>query len=176
MRVLYSHVLRFCTAWQQQYRTKRVCNAGEVFGGISVPAGSNDAQSLLQALANSSVQSVFNRLRGPWSAVYWHHSSRTLWFGKDVLGMTLCHAIVEDQVLLWYTHSIRTSVRAGLGHHVHAVGNIEEGWGVQDNKRCRRGWSIKGEGGPHDLCIAAMLPLCTSKAFERSAFTLHMTV
>lgn len=70
---------------------KTACSAGEVFGGISVPAGGNDTQHLLQALAKNSVQSIVNCLRGPWAAVYWDHCSRTLWFGKDVLGMSLCH-------------------------------------------------------------------------------------
>ena len=67
--------------------------AGEIFGGLSVPAGGNDTQALLQALTQDSVQEVFNTLRGPWAAVYWQHSSRTLWFGKDVLGIPLSHGI-----------------------------------------------------------------------------------
>ena len=63
------------------------CSAGEVFGGLAIPAGGNDTQAVLQALTHTSVKDVFNCLRGPWAAVYWHQGSRTLWFGKDVLGV-----------------------------------------------------------------------------------------
>lgn len=62
------------------------CIAGEIFGGIPVPTGSNDTQSLLHALTAASVPEVINCLRGPWALVYWQHRTRTLWFGKDVLG------------------------------------------------------------------------------------------
>ena len=63
-----------------------MCSAGEIFGGLAVASGSNDSQSLLQALSERSATDVLNSVRGPWAAVYWHAHSRTLWFGRDVLG------------------------------------------------------------------------------------------
>ncbi|KAL0031585.1 hypothetical protein WJX77_008488 [Trebouxia sp. C0004] len=59
---------------------------GEIFGGLDIAPGLNDSQALLQALSVGKTPDVFNCLRGPWAAVYWHADSRTLWFGRDVLG------------------------------------------------------------------------------------------
>ena len=61
-----------------------------MFGGLSIPPGVNDSQALLKTLAEGCVPDVFNCLRGPWAAVYWQAATRTLWFGRDVLGRTLC--------------------------------------------------------------------------------------
>lgn len=68
-------------------------SAGEVFGGLSIAPGANDSQALLQALSQGDVPRVFNCLRGPWAAVYWHAPTRKLWFGRDVLGEPLCNAL-----------------------------------------------------------------------------------
>ncbi|KAL0044306.1 hypothetical protein WJX82_010374 [Trebouxia sp. C0006] len=59
---------------------------GEVFGGLDIAPGCSDSQALLQALTAGKAPDVFNCLRGPWAAVYWHADTRTLWFGRDVLG------------------------------------------------------------------------------------------
>ena len=63
------------------------CSAGEIFGGLDIAPRANDSRTLLQALSSGTVPHVFNCLRGPWAAVYWHAHTRTLWFGRDVLGM-----------------------------------------------------------------------------------------
>lgn len=68
-------------------------SAGEVFGGLSIPPGVNDSQALLETLGQAFVPDVFNCLRGPWAAVYWQAATRTLWFGRDVLGRPLCCCI-----------------------------------------------------------------------------------
>ena len=63
---------------------------GEIFGGLSVPAGSNDAAVLLSSLAACGdarqVAATLNVLQGPWSLVLWHAPSQTLWFGRDPMG------------------------------------------------------------------------------------------
>ncbi|KAL0019585.1 hypothetical protein WJX79_003455 [Trebouxia sp. C0005] len=59
---------------------------GEIFGGLDIAPKCNDSQGLLQALSAGKAPDVFNCLRGPWAAVYWHADTRTLWFGRDVLG------------------------------------------------------------------------------------------
>lgn len=63
---------------------------GEVFGGLPVPPGCNDAALLLEALAapGASVPAVLSALRGPWALAYWHAPSLTLWFGRDAIGET----------------------------------------------------------------------------------------
>ena len=64
-----------------------------MFGGLSIASGANDSQALLQALSQGDVPRVFNCLRGPWAAVYWHAPTRTLWFGRDIIGEPLCAAL-----------------------------------------------------------------------------------
>ena len=66
-----------------------IFSAGEIFGGLDIAPGGNDSQALLQALSAGKAPDVFNCLRGPWAAVYWHADERTLWFGRDVLGTEL---------------------------------------------------------------------------------------
>ena len=63
-----------------------IFSAGEIFGGLDIAPGCSDSQALLQALSAGEAPDVFNCLRGPWAAVYWHADTRTLWFGRDVLG------------------------------------------------------------------------------------------
>lgn len=80
---------------------KSTCHecAGEVFGGLSIAPGASDSQALLQALNQGDVLRVFNCLRGPWAAVYWHASTRKLWFGRDLLGRRslLVHYPISSQ-------------------------------------------------------------------------------
>ncbi|KAK3282635.1 hypothetical protein CYMTET_9632 [Cymbomonas tetramitiformis] len=68
---------------------------GEIFGGLSVPPGENDAEALLRALgpddtcatrASGEVLSILSALRGPWALLYWQASSRTMFFGRDGIG------------------------------------------------------------------------------------------
>ncbi|GIL75971.1 hypothetical protein Vretifemale_5661 [Volvox reticuliferus] len=66
-----------------------LCFNGEVFGGLDVPPGENDAACLLAALAEAdplSVPVAISRLRGPWALLFWDPIRRLLWFGRDVLG------------------------------------------------------------------------------------------
>ncbi len=67
---------------------------GEVFGGPDVPPGRNDGAVLFNALlsaasadaAAAAAPAVLSRVEGPWAVLFWHAPSRTLWFGRDVLG------------------------------------------------------------------------------------------
>lgn len=62
-------------------------NAGEVFGGLHVEPGTNDADAVAAALvAEGDTAAVLQRLRGPWAAVHWRADARTLTFGRDVFG------------------------------------------------------------------------------------------
>lgn len=38
------------------------------------------------SMGQNSVLNVLNSLRGPWTVVFWHPTSATLWFGRDVMG------------------------------------------------------------------------------------------
>lgn len=83
-----------------------LCFNGEVFGGLPVCPGANDAQALFCALtqATSSPMEVLSRVQGPWALVYWHAPSGTLWFGRDATG--------EGPLgIACYTHSPATSGR-----------------------------------------------------------------
>ncbi len=74
-----------CT-FRRSHSSLLIFSTGEIFGGLDIAPGSNDSQALLQALSAGKAPDVFNCLRGPWAAVYWHADTRTLWFGRDVLG------------------------------------------------------------------------------------------
>ncbi|KAK9861586.1 hypothetical protein WJX84_011188 [Apatococcus fuscideae] len=78
---------------------------GEIFSGLEVPGGQNDRQCLLEALAAcSSVTEVMQRIRGPWTFIYWAAQQQQLWFGCDAIGRRslLMHAPVgqEDSFML----------------------------------------------------------------------------
>lgn len=63
---------------------------GQVFGGqLEVPALANDAQLLLHALCQPSVNvaAQLTGLRGPWALVFWQQATQTLWFGRDAIGV-----------------------------------------------------------------------------------------
>ncbi len=65
--------------------------AGEVFGGLRVPPGQNGGYALAAALAaDDDICAVLQRLRGPWAAVHWRAATRTLTYGRDVLGAGHC--------------------------------------------------------------------------------------
>ncbi|KAL4522581.1 hypothetical protein Ndes2437A_g07347 [Nannochloris sp. 'desiccata'] len=54
---------------------------------LNVPTASNDAKALLHTLTTTDdIPAVFSSIRGPWACVFWHAETRTLWFGRDVLG------------------------------------------------------------------------------------------
>jgi len=65
---------------------------GEIFGstGGEAPAESDTIWLLTRLDAADGdatmITNTFSSLRGPWCAVYWHHTTRHLWFAKDVLG------------------------------------------------------------------------------------------
>lgn len=63
---------------------------GEIFDGLPVEKGQNDGVCLLHELSKCDTQDdfaqCFSRLRGPWAAIYFHNASKTIWFGKDVMG------------------------------------------------------------------------------------------
>mmetsp|Transcript_29082 Transcript_29082/g.86108 ORF Transcript_29082/g.86108 Transcript_29082/m.86108 type:complete len:693 (-) Transcript_29082:89-2167(-) len=64
-----------------------LCFNGEVFGGLDVGPGCNDGEALLQALTvTEDVPRLLSKLRGPWSLLFWHAASQTIWFGRDVMG------------------------------------------------------------------------------------------
>ncbi|CAK0764618.1 hypothetical protein CVIRNUC_003176 [Coccomyxa viridis] len=61
---------------------------GEIFGGLDVPGGRNDAQALLEALSapGADVAAILTALRGPWAILYWQAASQTAWLGRDPIG------------------------------------------------------------------------------------------
>lgn len=67
---------------------------GQIFPpcSLDVPPGTSDAQLLLAALGapDAHVPAVLTGLRGPWSLVYWHAATCTLWFGRDPIGTCGC--------------------------------------------------------------------------------------
>lgn len=63
---------------------------GEVFGGLSVPAGECDSKVLLDALSapGAEVTEVLSTVEGPFALVYWQQQSQRLWVARDALGWT----------------------------------------------------------------------------------------
>ncbi len=59
---------------------------------MPVSAAENDSAVLLSALCDerAEVAAVLSSVRGPWSLAFWHAPTRTLWFGRDVLGRRRC--------------------------------------------------------------------------------------
>lgn len=66
-------------------------HAGEIYGGLEIPAGRCDGEVLLQALGESDadVVAVLSRIEGPWAVVYWQQETQTLWVARDALGEQL---------------------------------------------------------------------------------------
>ncbi|XP_036110864.1 asparagine synthetase domain-containing protein 1 [Molossus molossus] len=63
---------------------------GEVFSGIKVEAEENDTQIMFNYLSSckneSDILSLFSKVQGPWSFIYYQASSHHLWFGRDFFG------------------------------------------------------------------------------------------
>ncbi|CAK9224092.1 unnamed protein product [Sphagnum troendelagicum] len=87
---------------------------GEVFGGLEIRVGKNDAEVLMNSLRDccpcpchafpktcgevchcildllsdyhKTVPDVLSSLRGPWALIYWQVASQVLWFGRDAIG------------------------------------------------------------------------------------------
>ncbi|THG23032.1 hypothetical protein TEA_027031 [Camellia sinensis var. sinensis] len=78
----------------------------EIFGGIYLSSDSNDDEILMESLGKccscsshgqmkachgseqgqNSVPNLLSTINGPWALIYWHASSRTIWFGRDAFG------------------------------------------------------------------------------------------
>jgi asparagine synthetase B (glutamine-hydrolysing) len=69
---------------------------GEVFGGLNLSKHENDTVIVSNILKNSlnheitertnEIVNIMNRIQGPYSFIYYHHSSKTLYYGRDPLG------------------------------------------------------------------------------------------
>lgn len=63
---------------------------GEVFNGVQVEAEDNDTQVMFSSLSacknESDILSLFSKVQGPWSFIYYQASSHCLWFGRDFFG------------------------------------------------------------------------------------------
>ncbi|KAL4236959.1 Asparagine synthetase domain-containing protein 1 [Mactra antiquata] len=62
----------------------------EIFGGVQVSDSESDTTVLLDLLTecntDDEILSIFSKVEGPWSFIYWQISTCTLWFGRDVFG------------------------------------------------------------------------------------------
>ena len=71
---------------------------GEVFGGRPVVTEKqSDTKRVFEVLSSETADSsrkdvgvrilkTLDMIEGPWAAVYWHHKTQSLWFGRDRLG------------------------------------------------------------------------------------------
>ncbi|XP_004628684.2 asparagine synthetase domain-containing protein 1 [Octodon degus] len=63
---------------------------GEVFGGVKVETEENDTQIMFKYLSSckseADILSLFSKVEGPWSFIYYQASSHHLWFGRDFFG------------------------------------------------------------------------------------------
>lgn len=63
---------------------------GEVFGGVELRDGENDTMVMLRRLGacdtKLDVLTLLEQVQGPFAFVYYHHSSRSLFYGRDKLG------------------------------------------------------------------------------------------
>ena len=63
---------------------------GEVFSGIKVQAEENDTQIMFHYLSSckneSDILSLFSKVQGPWSFIYYQASSHSLWFCRNFFG------------------------------------------------------------------------------------------
>ncbi|XP_058156486.1 asparagine synthetase domain-containing protein 1 isoform X1 [Dasypus novemcinctus] len=77
---------------------------GEVFSGIKVEAKENDTQIMFNYLFSckneTDILSLFSKVQGPWSFIYYQASSHHLWFGRDFFGR---------RSLLWHFNTIDES-------------------------------------------------------------------
>nr|XP_004660272.2 asparagine synthetase domain-containing protein 1 [Jaculus jaculus] len=84
---------------------------GEVFGGVKVEDEENDTQIMFTSLSvcrnESDILSLFSKVQGPWSFIYYQASSHYLWFGRDFFGR---------RSLLWHFNNL------GKGFCLSSVG------------------------------------------------------
>ena len=107
---------------------------GEIYGGMDVPKDGNDGLCLFRYLCtcstNKDIGGIFSQIRGPWAMVLWHPPTRTLWFGRDVLGRKSLLKKVNKNALI---------VSSALGTDCTMDGNVEEippGLYVMDMEEC----------------------------------------
>ncbi|CAH6791601.1 asparagine synthetase domain-containing protein 1 [Phodopus roborovskii] len=78
---------------------------GEVFDGIQVEAEDSDTQVMFSSLSacknESDILSLFSKVQGPWSFIYYQASSHYLWFGRDFFGR---------RSLLWHFSNLGSSL------------------------------------------------------------------
>ncbi|XP_063792789.1 asparagine synthetase domain-containing protein 1 [Pseudophryne corroboree] len=79
---------------------------GEVFGGVEISDLANDTQVMFEHLASCEDQhdllSLFSKVQGPWSFIYYQRRSHCLWFGRDYFGR---------RSLLWrFSENLRTAL------------------------------------------------------------------
>ncbi|KAF9505630.1 hypothetical protein BS47DRAFT_515804 [Hydnum rufescens UP504] len=66
-----------------------LCWNGEVFRGLLIEPDENDGSRLFSLLSGSTsvdVPHIMSRLEGPYAFVFYQHSSKTLFYGRDPLG------------------------------------------------------------------------------------------
>ncbi|XP_029081451.1 asparagine synthetase domain-containing protein 1 [Monodon monoceros] len=92
---------------------------GEVFSGIKIEAEENDTQIMFNYLSSckseSDILSLFSKVQGPWSFIYYQASSHSLWFGRDFFGR---------RSLLWHFSSLGKSFcLSSIGAQTSGVAN-----------------------------------------------------
>ncbi|XP_053453502.1 asparagine synthetase domain-containing protein 1 [Nycticebus coucang] len=92
---------------------------GEVFSGIKVEAEENDTQIMFNYLSfcedESDILSLFSKVQGPWSFIYYQASSHYLWFGRDFFGR---------RSLLWHFSNLGKSFcLSSVGTRTSGVAN-----------------------------------------------------
>uniref|UniRef100_A0A2K6FMI7 Asparagine synthetase domain-containing protein 1 n=1 Tax=Propithecus coquereli TaxID=379532 RepID=A0A2K6FMI7_PROCO len=92
---------------------------GEVFSGIKVEAEENDTQIMFNYLSSckseSDILSLFSKVQGPWSFIYYQASTHYLWFGRDFFGR---------RSLLWHFSNLGKSFcLSSVGTQTSGVAN-----------------------------------------------------
>ncbi|KAM9663944.1 asparagine synthetase domain-containing protein 1 [Trichechus inunguis] len=92
---------------------------GEVFNGIMVEAEENDTQIVFNYLSSckneSDILSLFSKIQGPWSFIYYQASTHYLWFGRDFFGR---------RSLLWHFNNLGKSFcLSSVGTQTSGVAN-----------------------------------------------------
>ncbi|XP_075861865.1 asparagine synthetase domain-containing protein 1 [Microcebus murinus] len=92
---------------------------GEVFSGIKVEAEENDTQIMFNYLSSckneSDILSLFSKVQGPWSFIYYQASTHYLWFGRDFFGR---------RSLLWHFSNLGKSFcLSSVGAQTSGVAN-----------------------------------------------------
>ncbi|XP_017878550.1 asparagine synthetase domain-containing protein 1 isoform X1 [Ceratina calcarata] len=78
---------------------------GDIFSGKLAQGDSCDTNALLNALQSSlNVASVFERIQGPYSFIYFQKSTKLLYFGRDIIGRhSLLLRLTNDENVLTLT-------------------------------------------------------------------------